>query len=215
MKTTITTKCYFCNAPATSDEHIPPKCLFPEKKDLSDGLDYRKNLITVRSCDDHNSEKSKEDEYLRLILVHGYFNNKASQDHFNSKIVRAIIRRPAMYVTLNKTQIPVIVDNDLTVSFDIDRIRFENSLERIVQGLIVNKYGIGWTKPIEIHTPLLLATEQSEADKINFLITKLSRIVTHRLKNIQKCGANPEIFWYQLLADKEKDLLLCRLVFYG
>ena len=38
-------KCYKCDKEATGQEHIPPKCIFPERKDL-DG-DYRKNLITV------------------------------------------------------------------------------------------------------------------------------------------------------------------------
>jgi len=88
--------CYFCGTAATSTEHVPPACLFPEKKDLHDDVNYRKNLITVPSCDEHNSHKSKDDEYIQLILVNGYFDNKAGQDHFNSKTVRAMSRRPAI-----------------------------------------------------------------------------------------------------------------------
>ena len=32
-------KCYMCEKLATSVEHIPPQCLFPEQKDLPDGID--------------------------------------------------------------------------------------------------------------------------------------------------------------------------------
>ena len=53
--------CYFCGNVATGVEHVPPKCFFPRGK--------RDNLITVPSCDAHNQEKSKEDEYIRAILL--------------------------------------------------------------------------------------------------------------------------------------------------
>ena len=56
--------CYMCTSAATSVEHVPPRCLFPEQKDLPIGVDLRKQLITVPSCDIHNSRKSKDDEYL-------------------------------------------------------------------------------------------------------------------------------------------------------
>ena len=65
MKETET--CYMCDASATGREHVPPRCLFPEAKDIP-GKDFRKKLITVPSCDAHNFAKSKDDEYLMTIL---------------------------------------------------------------------------------------------------------------------------------------------------
>ena len=41
--------CYMCERAPSSTEHVPPKCLFPEKKDIGSDL-FRKNLITVLSC---------------------------------------------------------------------------------------------------------------------------------------------------------------------
>lgn len=52
-----------CDQPATSREHVPPACLFPEEKDIRTSL-FRNNLITVPSCDLHNSKKSTDDEFL-------------------------------------------------------------------------------------------------------------------------------------------------------
>ncbi|MDC5072991.1 hypothetical protein NRA08_18095, partial [Acinetobacter baumannii] len=68
----LTNTCYMCDAEATTVEHVPPKCIFPESKDLSSAdklLDFRKQLITVPSCDDHNGKKSKDDEYLFCMLA--------------------------------------------------------------------------------------------------------------------------------------------------
>ena len=60
--------CYMCDEESTSSEHVPPKCLFPEQKDLPEGVDLRKSLITVPSCDLHNSKKSNDDEYYSIVL---------------------------------------------------------------------------------------------------------------------------------------------------
>ena len=60
-------RCYICGAPATSKEHVPPQCLFPEKKDIGTEK-FRKDLITVPSCELHNTNKSKDDEFLMDAL---------------------------------------------------------------------------------------------------------------------------------------------------
>lgn len=52
--------CYACENEATSVEHTPPKCIFPQLKDFPH-KNLRRNLITVPSCDRHNSAKSKDD----------------------------------------------------------------------------------------------------------------------------------------------------------
>ena len=55
-------ECVYCGREAqlTSD-HIPPKNLFPKPRPS--------NLITVPSCKRCNRSASKDDEYLRLVLV--------------------------------------------------------------------------------------------------------------------------------------------------
>ena len=93
----MTTTCYMCNKPKTSNEHVPPKCLFPEKQDVTDGKDYRVNLIKVPSCDEHNSEKSKDDVYLLFFLAVSILSNDVSREHFASKIMRAIKRTPHVF----------------------------------------------------------------------------------------------------------------------
>lgn len=211
----ISKLCYFCGKPASSEEHVPPKCIFPEKKDLPEGVDYRKNLITVPSCDQHNTKKSRDDEYLLLILVHGYFNNIAGRTHFNKKIIRAITRRPAMLAALYKNQHSVTVDTTPTIAVDIDRIRFNKILEQLCQGLFFKKYAYTWPEEIEIHCPILLSMNDPDSDKVNTLVNNLSKAITKKLDQNDKNGENQDIFWYQMLVDNTKKSMLCRMMFYG
>lgn len=208
-------RCYFCGVPATSVEHVPPACFFPETKDLDEGIDYRKNLLTVPSCDAHNSQKSKDDEYLQLILIHSYFSNKAGRGHYNSKVVRAMTRRPALLAALFANKTPVTVDAEPTVAIDIDRERFNRALVHVCQGLCYLHTGKPWPKDIEIHTPILLVMNDQDADRTNALVVKLGRAVIECLRNAEQRGKNTDIFWYQMVADESKDRFLCRMVFYG
>jgi len=84
-------ECYFCGQPATSREHVPPLCIFPEAKD-SFGKDYRKNLITVPSCDEHNLKKSKDDEFLMACVTPTVGNNGAAYIQTKTKLRRAFER---------------------------------------------------------------------------------------------------------------------------
>ena len=54
--------CVICDEkPATTNDHIPPKCLFASKD--------RINLIKLPTCLDCNNHSSKDDEYLRAVLI--------------------------------------------------------------------------------------------------------------------------------------------------
>jgi hypothetical protein len=207
-------RCYFCGAPATSKEHVPPANLFPENKDIPNGVDYRKNLITVPSCDVHNSKKSKDDEYLLLILTHGYFNNTIGKGHFNKKVIRALIRRPAMLVALYGKKTPVTVDTIPTVAVNVDPERFYCSIERVCRGLYFHHYGERWSDEIEIRTPILLSINEPYSDKINEQVVNLCKAIRTKLDGTEKLGNNQDIFWYQLFVDKARNRLLCRMTFY-
>lgn len=121
--------CYMCERPATSDEHVPPKCLFPEEKDLPKGVALRKDLIKVPSCDIHNTKRSKGDEYLLYVLSMNIANNAVAFRQFSTKILRAVDRRPGlMQSILSEQQEVVTVDrtgtahNALMVKADMSRI---------------------------------------------------------------------------------------------
>lgn len=91
-------KCYWCGEKATSREHVPPKCLFPEDKDIKGIYEksFRKNLITVPSCDKHNLEKSNDDEYLMTHLATLVGNDGVAYIHSKTKVARSFQRNPKM-----------------------------------------------------------------------------------------------------------------------
>jgi len=124
-------KCYRCDAEATSDEHVPPKCLFPEKKDLPEE-DYRKNLITVPSCEAHNTARSHDDEYLFCVLVASYENNPVARQHFETKIIRLLRRKPWFQTTLLKFLTPVLLNGEKTAAFKVDQKDLKGFLSRLL-----------------------------------------------------------------------------------
>ena len=53
--------CAYCEQPATTKDHIPPKGIFPRPRPS--------DLITVPSCERHNSGASLDDELFRNFVV--------------------------------------------------------------------------------------------------------------------------------------------------
>ncbi len=115
--------CYMCEAKSTSVEHVPPKCLFPEQKDLPSGVDLRKHP----ACDEHNSKKSKDDEYLLYCLAMSLPADQIGNDHFLCKVRRAIKRNPNLINQFQKSTERVVVENintsqvSDTTAFQADR----------------------------------------------------------------------------------------------
>lgn len=86
---------------------MPPKCLLPESKDFKDLIqkDFRKNLITVPSCDAHNLRKSNDDEYLMICLASRAGNNVEAYYHTYAKVRRARERNPSIIDVESETVI--------------------------------------------------------------------------------------------------------------
>jgi len=85
-----------CASLATSREHTPPSCFFPEESAF--GRDLRKNLVTVPSCDHHNSKKSKDDEFFRAaILMATAQHSDAGRHQFFQKLLVASARMPHVH----------------------------------------------------------------------------------------------------------------------
>lgn len=140
-------KCYICDAGATSKEHVPPKCLFPEGKDM-DGENYRNNLITVPSCDQHNSAKSRDDEFLMVSLAGIIGNNSIGYRHKFGKVNKAIRRSAykllgAVFKGRNRLYVVEVAPNKFVDVIwgtpDSDRLRV--CFEHIVHALHFHHFG--------------------------------------------------------------------------
>lgn len=211
----MTELCYMCDSVATSREHAPPRCIFPEKKDMGDGRDYRKNLIVVPSCDTHNLEKSENDLYLQLVIVNGYFNNPLAEKQFSTKLSRAFQRRPALLSGFHSTAKPVAVDGTETVAVTVDQSRFNDSMDHVIRALYFHTFGERLDAGLQIHSPLMLAMEGAQAERVNELTKNFCWAVRQHLSDKPKLGSNPEIFWYKIDHARQKDIVCCEMRFYG
>jgi hypothetical protein len=129
--------CYSCDNPGTTIEHVPPKCIFPDKKYLPKGMkDLRKNLITVPSCEEHNTSKSSDDEYFGCLL-------SASADSalafhlFSAKWHKALLdgKSNVLKTVLKDNKQVILPDGNDTISFRVDMKRIERVLVAMSKGL--------------------------------------------------------------------------------
>ena len=210
-------KCYMCENLASSDEHVPPKCLFPEKKDTN-GIDFRKNLITVPSCDIHNCSKSKDDEFLMITLSGIITNNSIGQFHFLNKSTRAIRRKSQDFidkqVLRNHKTINIRISNKefqtvLIGNPNIDRL--ESCINHIARALYYHEFQTIFIGEIRVFFGFLEYSEQKFQTLKKFIKRRFE--IEENLKLTQK-GENPEVFTYEFQKSDEFGLMAAKLTFY-
>lgn len=205
-----TTTCYSCGGPATTTEHVPPKCFFPEAKDLRDeGLELRFNLMTVPSCPDHNTSRSRDDEYAMVVMVMHHETNWIARNQFATKVIRALRRSPAFTTRVFDNVRDVQLGNRATVAIDVDLDRFYGVMSSTVRGLIYHDLGYRVSGDVTIWSPVFrYPSGEVDADHAG-LAFDARRVLRGSPKN----GANPDVFHYQLAADKTS-MVAAKLVFY-
>lgn len=121
-------KCYFqgCAEEGTTKEHIPPKAFFPK--------DQREQLITVRSCRDHNSEKSGDDLYaLAQICLNSSPRNRAREVFMRCIAPQLGFNEDAFQRLLIRDSVPL---ENGTVKYRVDVQRLDRFFNALSCGLI-------------------------------------------------------------------------------
>ena len=212
----MTDTCCFCGAPATSDEHVPPKGIFPQLKDSPDGRDYRVNLITVRACDLHNRGKSSDDEYLLYVLAMSLPSNEIAKSQFLTKIRRAVHRTPKLLDALLLRQQPVRVHDRAkdewhdTIAIQPDEARLAGIFAHIAKGVYFHETQHVWGGDTTVLIEFMLSLTDV---KWNQGQTALEARLNVTFANVPHQGQNPDVFSYQLLEENGQPLV--RLHFYG
>lgn len=199
--------CYMCEREKTSVEHIPPKCFFP------DDPRFRKNLITVPSCDMHNGEKSKDDEYIRMIVTTNVGANlETAKEYHLPKIARAIQAKRStfdLFFGTGKTRL-IMHNGEPLVIGEIDGERLQSHFDRMVRGLYFHKTKHKFSGKIYIYFWNLWFRNKPNA----VMDIALSVIAWYRglLIPKRKYGDNQAFFYYQVV-DHEGFIQAFRLVF--
>ena len=204
-----------CECVATSQEHAPPKCIFPEQKD-TDGVDYRKNLIKVPSCDMHKTEKSTEDEYLMYILPTSIATNNVGINQFLTKVQRAIKRNPGIAFNLSQGAQKVIVHDTeknswfeaLAIRMDMERVR--KVIEMNARAIFFKLHKEKFLGPIKVYTNFSLKLDSTEQNNFQEKIFNMSELL---LRSYQLQGENQDVFAYRIA--RNGDIELIEFTFYG
>lgn len=228
MKSTKSVHCYLCNQVATTTEHIPPKCFFPESKYLSKSLpDYRNNLITVRACSKHNNSRSKDDEYTAIAIAMSSQSDIAFS-LFKAKWTRTLLRREGvlakkMFSTARNVRFIDNRNNLLipyeTLALSYNKKRVEGVIESIACALYYIEFGYTekWTKSCMIKTLNFLEKDLRKPNDF-YEVNRANQNFTYGEKQqepgVQKKGANPDVFFYQFISLENGNSII-RMVFYN
>lgn len=207
--------CYMCNKQATSKEHIPPKCLFPELKDIPE-KSYRTNLITVPSCKKHNSKKSHDDEFLMVSLAGVIGNNSIGYRHHMGKINRAIKRSSYKLleeVFLKKKTYPIKLTENEFIDFiwgTPDYERLNRCFQQIAYGLYLHHFKKRFKGTIKVIMGHVVSKEPNPET--------FKQFIKHRfdvdLRDKEKTGENKDIFYYQFIDPDDYGLIALKMCFY-
>ncbi|AZR80827.1 hypothetical protein [Thiomicrospira sp. S5] len=206
-------QCYMCDAHATSVEHVPPKCLFPTIKDS--GKNHRVDLITVPSCDKHNGEKSRDDEFLMVCIAGIIGNNSIGYQHYHGKIQRALKRTSYKLldkVFLKKRFYHFHDDNEfLEILWGTpDYQRLIKCFEHIAMGIYRHHYGTNFKGKVKPYLGFLHSNEPNPKAFKELIQHKTAK----ELENQPKLGSNQEVFYYQYTTPDQFGIFLVKLSFY-
>jgi len=192
-----------CEQPSTGMEHVPARSLFP-KEDAC-----RKNLIRVPSCDQHNTLKSKDDEYLRAILAVMPDVNEIGLRILETKVISGLERRPHHIETFYDGLRPVVTPSGETAIFTVARERFDEAIGKIVRGLFFHEYRTKLFDPLYVICNAF-RDKDSGRDPFEGILADGEKTFTAPWS-----GANPEIFSYSFqFARKLPDQFICRIRFF-
>ena len=218
MATTQT--CYMCDGLETCREHAPPACFFPETKDAFNGMDLRRNLITVPSCDLHNMGKTKDDAYLWMVITASNALNECGQHMVSTKVRRSVERRPALGLSLLSGATPAQVFNaernewQQTVMARFDRSRFFGALETFGRALYFHHFQQKWSATVTAFPSFISYDPKSTSPRVIRGWREVLRIADRGFQNGASYGENHEAFFYQVHADDDPHVLI-RATFYG
>jgi len=204
-----------CNQEATSVEHAPPKCLFPATKDVPNQRDYRKNLITVPSCDDHNSATSRDDEHLLYTLSASITCNDVGLNQFLTKVKRALERSPTFASTILVGSEPVEVFDEDTQEcqeafcMHVQGNRLDAVFKKCAYALYFHETNTKFQGSVTVVTGFTLYNVPSLNSAIASAIISAEDYFSQHVAR----GNNPDVFFYKFEEGEYTGIML--MYFYG
>ena len=206
--------CYMCDREATTAEHAPPRCIFPEVKDTPSGFDYRKNLITVPSCDEHNTARSKDDEYLLHVLAASVTSSDIGLTQFLTKVSRSLERNPRLIAALPVSDVPTLLyvphRATLEEAYEVPAsgTRIDSVISSCARALYYHETERKFSGRVKVVAPFMSYRNVS----LDNVVSVMALAKTHFFSAPSK-GENPDVFYYKFEEGPSTGIML--LCFYG
>ncbi|KDC49682.1 hypothetical protein [Pseudoalteromonas sp. S3431] len=208
-----------CERQEVSKEHVPPKCLFPQIKDIDCDSNFRANLITVPSCDEHNSKKSGDDEFLMYVLVSELMASGVVAPYMVKKLKRAIDRNPtlAQKIFSNAKDVSLKSKDGYVDSLEVplDSLRLNSCFDHIARGLYYHETGFSWLSDVQVIPDFVYFIEGEDAHEIQGVHVELGVLAKMLLHPLDPHGENSDVFSYKFLkCDESPFASVAQIEFY-
>lgn len=166
------------------------------------------------ACAQHNLRKSKDDEYLMMVLSCSHLNNEISQRQFDSKVMRAWMRRPHLAAMALRGLQPASLDGEETGQFRLDMPRFKSSMNLISAGLIFHGTQERWLYPFKVWGTTLLPSSDDTAEKVARTNQIVAEAMPRFFEGKPLLGENPAVFQYQTYVGEDRTTAAVRMLYY-
>lgn len=169
------------------------------------------NLMTVPSCDKHNTSKSDSDEYARNLFTMSTKINEVGHNHGLDKSMRSISKSRKEIEKYFRGSTEVVDNDKITRRILIDKYKISDYFNGLAYGLyrktFEKNYEGYWYIHLDFDIPI--SGKHSSLDNAQKRVAKALREI--EFKNF--LGENPEVFKYSYYTDA-RGLTIFKLVFY-
>ena len=155
------------------------------------------------------------------VLAMNLPSGVAGQNHFSTKIVRAIQRRPSLANRVLSRATPVTLHDPRTgetyetLAIQAEGERLERVLEKVALGLYRYHFGQAWRGALKVIPEFLRFTQEERAAEWNQAMLESCDYANALFAQLPYFGDNPSIFQYQVVSATSESPTAIRMHFYG
>lgn len=219
--------CYACERPAVSEEHAPSRGFYPRRQEVygpPKGKDYRKGLITVPSCEEHNTLKAQDDNFVQaaIILFAAAYGNRlgeANPHPFVEKAVKRIQSGTRLRESIIDNAKPVDTPFGPMMAIKPEAGTIRRIIELTARALYYHEYKHArrWPGECRIESPHFLLDNLSPAPQargVSDVLSAFNELYRRGIEKFALKGPHRDVFAYQLLEHEDQSIIM-RLTFYG
>lgn len=189
------TLCYMCGTEATCTEHFPPRSFYPDDPSL------KLNRITAKSCDEHNTEKTLDDDYMRHIFTMRMGGHVSFAKPHGSKFIRDLETNSRAKRDIESCfEVRQMKVDDAWVpalGIAIDMRRFHRWTSCAANLIYFKHFGQKWGLDVVTQSDIL-TFDSPYYEEIDATIKGIAEKRLETFSGLEKFGRNPDVFFYQL-----------------